>query len=116
MTEEGFEFTLILLAFWIIPAIIINIVGIIACFYENEPPIYVKDVFKSINNLDYYGIRWIPIFNILFVMVMVIVFIDSLETIKKFKNKIYKIKIKGKKKIENIKIKGANNIENIRLK
>lgn len=105
MTEEGFEFTLILLAFWIIPTIIINIVGIIACFYENEPPIYVKDVFKSINSLDYFGIRWIPIFNILFVMVMVVVFIDSLKIVKKFKNKIY-----------NIKIKGTNNIENIRLK
>lgn len=116
MTETAFEFTIVLLVFWIIPAIIINIVGIIFCFYENEPPIYVKDVFKSINSLDYCGIRWIPIINILFVMVMISVFIDSLKIVKKFKNKIYNIKIKSRKRIESIKLKGVKNFENIRLK
>lgn len=116
MTETAFEFTIALLVFWIIPAIIINIVGIIICFYENEPPIYVRDVFKSINSLDYSGIRWIPIINILFVMVMIAVFIDSLETVKKLKNKIYNIKIKSRKRIESIKLKGVKNFENIRLK
>ena len=112
----GFEFILVLLAFWIVPAIIINIVGIIVCFYENEPPIYVKDVFKSINSLDYSGVRWIPIINILFVMVMISAFIDSLKIINKFKNKIYNIKIKSSKRIESIKLKGVKNFENIRLK
>lgn len=105
-----------MLAFWIIPAIIINIVGTIICFYENEPPIYVRDVFKSINSLDYYGTRWIPIINVLFVIVMVAVFIDTLEIVKKLKNKIYSIKIKSRKRIESIKLKGVKHFENIRLK
>ena len=67
---------------WIIPGICICIFITISYLIDNQTPIYVKDIKKELNSVDYEKVRWTPFLNIAMLLAFILgIFIYLAEII-----------------------------------
>lgn len=112
MIELIIDIFTILLAFtliWIIPGIIISAIIIVEYLFTHKSPIYIKDIKNELDEFDETKCRWVPIVNIGFLFVLIILgtieFIERFRIVNIINKKISEYKICGNKFIDNIRIK-----------
>lgn len=101
----------ILLAFtliWIVPGIIISAIITVEYLFTNKSPIYIKDIKNELDEFDETKCRWVPIVNIVFLFILIILgtieFIERFRIVNIINKKISEYKSVNKF-IDNIRIK-----------
>lgn len=73
---------------WFLPAIIVYLCISIDFILHIKKPVYIKDIHKEVNSLDFFNILWIPILNWFFLFVIFATIIYENKIIRKTLGKI----------------------------
>ena len=73
---------------WFLPAIIVYLWISIDFILHIEKPVYIKDIHKEVNSLDFFDILWVPIINWVFLGMIFTVIIYENKIIRKTLSKI----------------------------
>lgn len=73
---------------WFLPTIIVYLWISIDFILHIEKPVYIKDIHKEVNSLDFFNILWVPILNWFFLFVIFATIIYENKIIRKTLGKI----------------------------
>ena len=79
---------LIFFLVWFLPIIIVYLGISIDFILHTEKPVYIKDIHKEVNSLDFFDILWVPIINWVFLGMIFTVIIYENKIIRKTLGKI----------------------------
>ena len=85
------EFLIKILIFflvWFLPFIIVYLGISIDFILHGTKPVYIKDIYKEVNSLDFFNIIWLPIVNWIFLGMIFVVIICENKIIRKTLGKI----------------------------
>lgn len=73
---------------WFLPAIIVYLWISIDFILHIEKPVYIKDIHKEVNSLDFFNIIWLPIINWIFLGMIFVAILYESKIIRKTLSKI----------------------------